>query len=337
MEHLTARIIFYGTPEIAKASLEAMVDAGYRVVCVVTAPDRPAGRGLKLRPSAVKEFALSRGLRVLQPEKLNDPVFLEELKALDPDLQVVVAFRILPRSVWSRPRLGTFNLHASLLPQYRGAAPINWAIINGETKTGMTTFFLQDKVDTGDIIFREEMEIGPGETAGQLHDRMKVTGAHLVLRTIDSILAGTATSVNQAELLARLTGSGSNTLQAGAPAIPLKPAPKIHTGTCRINWDMPSASIINLIRGLSPVPGAFTELKMQDGSMLQVKIFKAVSVLGPPSSSPGEVSSDFRDHLSVSCPDAEIVIQELQPAGRKPMKTGEFLRGVGRQIAAKAR
>ncbi|MEI6128413.1 MAG: methionyl-tRNA formyltransferase, partial [Pseudomonadota bacterium] len=185
-----SRIIFYGTPEFALESLKALVDGGYLVECVVTAPDKPAGRGMKLRASKVKEYALQQGLRILQPEKLSDPSFIEELSQLEPDLQVVVAFRMMPRAVWHLPRLGTFNLHASLLPQYRGAAPINWAVINGEEETGLTTFFLQEKIDTGDIIFSEVMKIGPDETAGELHDRMKVKGAELVVKTVAAVFSG---------------------------------------------------------------------------------------------------------------------------------------------------
>lgn len=314
----SSRIVFYGTPEIAKESLKAIVDCGYHVAGVITAPDKPAGRGMKLRASKVKEYALEQGLKVLQPEKLTNPLFVEELRQLKPDLQVVVAFRMMPREVWALPPLGTFNLHASLLPQYRGAAPINWAVMNGETSSGLTTFFLREKVDTGDIILREEMEIGPEETAGELHDRMKIKGAQLVIKTIAAILSGNVEATDQS----RLTTHDS----------PLKPAPKIYTDTCRIDWNMPSAHIYNKIRGLSPVPGAFTEISLKDGSTAVLKIFRAGIQLRDHSALPGSIHSDGRSLLKMAASDADIVIYELQLAGRKPMKTDEFLRGVGKNI-----
>ncbi|MEI6883894.1 MAG: methionyl-tRNA formyltransferase [Bacteroidota bacterium] len=316
--HPASRIIFYGTPEIAKESLKAVVDCGYQVVAVVTAPDRPAGRGMKMRASKVKEYALEQGLKVLQPEKLSDPVFFEELRKFKPDLQVVVAFRMMPRSIWTLPPKGTFNLHASLLPQYRGAAPINWAVINGEAETGLTTFFLRDKVDTGDIIFREPMSIGPDETAGELHDRMKIQGAQLVIKTIEAVFSGKINPQDQS----RFANHDS----------PLKPAPKIYTDTCRIDWNMPSAYIYNKIRGLSPLPGAFTEITLKDGSKSVLKIFRAGIELQKTSEEPGSVLTDGRSSLRISAPDGYVNIYELQIAGRKPMKTDEFLRGFGKNI-----
>lgn len=312
------RIIFYGTPDIAKESLKAVVDCGYEVAGVVTAPDKPAGRGMKLRASKVKEYALEQGLKVLQPEKLSAVSFIEDIRQIKPDLQVVVAFRMMPREVWAMPRLGTFNLHASLLPQYRGAAPINWAVINGETQTGITTFFLRDKVDTGDIIFRETMEIGQDETAGELHDRMKVKGAQLVVKTIAAILAGNFETFDQS----RFTTHDS----------PLKPAPKIYTDTCRIDWNMPSAYIFNKIRGLSPVPGAFTEVKLKDGSTSSIKIIRTGMEIANHAVVPGSILMDGRSVLKISASDGNIIIYELQLAGRKPMKTDEFLRGSGKNI-----
>ena len=311
-------IIFYGTPEFALESLKALVNGGYHVECVVTAPDKPAGRGMKLRASKVKEYALQQGLRILQPEKLSDPSFIEELRQLKPDLQVVVAFRMMPRSVWAMPRLGTFNLHASLLPQYRGAAPINWAVINGEEETGLTTFFLQEKIDTGDIIFSEVMKIGPDETAGELHDRMKLKGAELLVKTVEAVFTGDVNPQPQPLV--------------PNPQSPLKPAPKIYTDTCRIDWNRPSAEIYNLIRGLSPVPAAFTEIRLKDGTTPVMKILRAGLESGQPSAMPGTFSSNGSTVLKISASDGDLCIFELQLAGRKPMKTEEFLRGSGRNI-----
>ncbi len=315
----SSRIVFYGTPEFALESLKALFEGGYHIAAVVTVPDKPAGRGMKLRASPVGQYALEQGLTVLQPERLSDPVFLDRLKQIDPEIQVVVAFRMMPRAVWALPSKGTFNLHASLLPQYRGAAPINWAVINGETETGLTTFFLRDKVDTGDIIFRESMGIGPEETAGELHDRLKVKGAQLLLRTLEAILSGNVDAIDQS----RFTDS----------ATLLKPAPKLYTSTCRIDWNMPSAYIYNLIRGLNPLPGAFTELRMKDGSSASIKIFRAaVENRDLPPETPGMVFTDGRSCLKISSADGYINIYELQLAGRKPMRTDEFLRGFGRNI-----
>ncbi len=316
--HPASRIVFYGTPEIALESLKALFEGGYQVAGVVTAPDKPAGRGMKLRASPVRLYAAEHGLTVLQPEKMSDPFFIEQLKALKPDLQVVVAFRMMPRAVWEMPPMGTFNLHASLLPQYRGAAPINWAVINGETETGLTTFFLRDKVDTGDIIFRESMSIGPEETAGELHDRMKVKGAQLVVRTVQSIFAGNVTTFDQSRF--------------PVPGSQLKPAPKIYTETCRIDWTQPSEVIFNLIRGLCPVPGAHTGIKLKDGTKASVKIFRAGLEKQGPSAAVGDVVSDGRSFLRISASDGDLSIFELQLAGRKPMRTEEFLRGFGKNI-----
>ncbi|MCX6286429.1 MAG: methionyl-tRNA formyltransferase [Bacteroidetes bacterium] len=314
----TVRIVFFGTPQIALESLKAIVESGYHVAGVVTAPDKPAGRGMKLRASPVKQYAVDRGITVLQPERMSDPAFLAELKGINPDLQIVVAFRMMPQAVWEMPGLGTINLHASLLPQYRGAAPINWAVINGETVTGLTTFFLQHKIDTGNIIYRESLSIGPHETAGELHERMKVAGAALVIRTIDSIISGNVQTINQEDLI--------------DPDIPLKPAPKIYTETCEIDWNMPSADIYNMIRGLSPVPAAFTEIKLNDGTLAAMKIFRAGIENQAPVGYPGMLSTDGRYFLKISASDGDIIIYELQLAGRKPMKTEEFLRGFGRNI-----
>ena len=311
-------IVFFGTPEIALESLKAVYEGGYHIAGVVTAPDKPAGRGMKLRASPVKQFAMEKRLVVLQPIRLSDPVFLEQLSNLHPILQVVVAFRMMPRVVWALPPSGTFNLHASLLPQYRGAAPINWAVINGETETGLTTFFLRDKIDTGDIILREQLSIGPEETAGELHDRMKVKGAAMVLKTINLILDGKSPTINQETLTDLST--------------PLKPAPKIFSEICRIDWNKPAEAIYNLIRGLSPVPAASTQIRFKDGTEAGMKIFRAGCGENTPGSLPGDITSDGRTFLRISALDGDLNIYELQLAGRKPMKTEEFLRGFGRSI-----
>ncbi len=239
------RIVFLGTPEFAATSLRRLVEARYNVVGVVTAPDRPAGRGQKLHESEVKRYAVSAGLPVLQPEKLRDPGFLEALAALEPDLGIVIAFRMLPEVVWSMPRLGTFNLHASLLPQYRGAAPINHAIMNGETVTGLTTFMLNAEIDKGDIIGRVEMPITPEDNAGTLHDRLMVAGAQLVTLTVDRIAEGNVTPLSQMDI----------------PEVGLKPAPKIFKEDCRVDWSRPGPEIVNFIRGLAPYPAAWTEFE----------------------------------------------------------------------------
>ncbi len=240
----TLKILFLGTPEFAATSLRHLVEGGYNVVAVITAPDKPAGRGQKLHESEVKRYAMEAGLPVLQPEKLRAPEFLEQLRALDIDLGIVIAFRMLPEVVWSMPRLGTFNLHASLLPQYRGAAPINWAVINGETVTGLTTFMLNAEIDKGDIIGRVEMPILPEDNAGTLHDRLMEAGKELVVLTVDRIAAGNVTPLSQMDI----------------PEAGLKPAPKIFKEDCRVDWSRPGREIANFIRGLSPYPAAWSVL-----------------------------------------------------------------------------
>lgn len=298
------RIVFLGTPEFAVASLDAIVSAGGNVVAVVTAPDKPAGRGMQLTGSAVKQFALERGLPVLQPEKLKDPAFLETLRALRADVQIVVAFRMLPEIVWSMPPMGTINLHGSLLPQYRGAAPINWAIINGESITGVTTFRLQHAIDTGGLLLQERFPIGEDETAGELHDRMKIIGARLLVQTIRGLAEGSLHETQQ-------------------PDIPgLKHAPKIFTDTCRIDWNRPTREIYNLIRGLSPFPTAFTTL---DGRTL--KIFRAQKEGTVPRHPPGTPDSDGHTWLRWATSDGYIRATEVQLEGKKRMVIGDFLRG----------
>ncbi len=301
------RIIFMGTPDFAVASLDALVSAGFNIVGVVTAPDKPAGRGLQLQQSAVKQFAVSHGLNVLQPEKLKHPDFTTQLQALKADVQIVVAFRMLPEIVWNMPPMGTINLHGSLLPQYRGAAPINWAVINGEKETGVTTFKLKHEIDTGNILLQDRFSIGPDETAGEVHDRMKIIGANLLVKTIQQLEQGSLKEQAQDEII----GSGS-----------IKHAPKIFTETCKIDWHKSVAEIHNLIRGLSPYPGALTSL---DGKVL--KIFGSKKIAQPVQDIPGTMQTDGKTYLRFSCADGYIDVLNLQLEGKKRMNTTDFLRG----------
>jgi len=331
------RIVFMGTPEFAVASLDALVEAGFPIVGVITAPDKPAGRGMQLTESAVKKYAKEKGLRILQPEKLKNPQFLEELRSLGADLQIVVAFRMLPELVWNMPPQGTINLHGSLLPQYRGAAPINWAVINGERETGVTTFKLQHDIDTGNILLQEAFPIGEQETAGEVHDRMKVIGARLLVRTIRELEAGTLKEIPQAQLPSAYSGTPatSATHPPESPSAPeLKHAPKLFTETGKIDWNRPVSEIHNLIRGLSPFPGAYTYL---DGKLL--KIYRAgkeiETPLAPPGESspaashlaPGQYATDKKTYLKFACPDGMIALEEIQLEGKKRMKIDDFLRG----------
>ena len=310
-QHISPRIIFMGTPEFALACLKKLVEGGFNIICVITAPDKHAGRGMLLQQSPVKKYALEKRLNLLQPEKLRAPEFLENLSSLHADLQVVVAFRMLPEVVWNMPPGGTINLHASLLPQYRGAAPINWAIINGEKETGVTTFILQQEIDTGNILLSEKIAIGEKETAGELHDRMKEIGAELMMNTITGLAEKTVKEHPQPY-----------------SAVPeheskLKNAPKISTETCRINWDRSATEVYNLIRGLSPYPGAFTLLQ---GKIL--KIFRALPNPGlHPSVMPGNYETDRESFLRFACRDGYIDVVELQLEGKKKMKVTDFLRG----------
>lgn len=300
------RIVFMGTPEFAVASLDALYTAGCHIVGVITAPDKPAGRGMQLQHSAVKKYALEKGLTILQPEKLKNPDFLQELKTLKADLFIVVAFRMLPEAVWNMPPMGTVNLHGSLLPNYRGAAPINWAVINGEKETGVTTFKLKHEIDTGNILLREAFPIGEKETAGEVHDKMMHIGAQLLLKTV--------------------TGLAENNIeeqpQDNIDTTTLKHAPKIFTETCRINWSKTTNEIYNLIRGLSPYPAAFTTL---NGKML--KIYRAEKELTTPSKTAGEFITDGKQYLKFATADGYISVTELQLEGKKKMKVDEFLRG----------
>jgi methionyl-tRNA formyltransferase len=301
------RIIFMGTPDFAVASLTALLAANCRVVAVVTAPDRPSGRGLTLTPSPVKVVAEAAGLPVLQPEKLRDPVFLAELAGYRADLQVVVAFRMLPEVVWAMPRLGTLNVHASKLPQYRGAAPINWVIIRGETETGATTFFIEKEIDTGQLIFQTTEPVYPDDTAGTLHDRLRLTGADLLVKTVAAIQADNYPRVPQP------------TVTNGYPA------PKLTRENTQIDWDQPADAVRNFVRGLNPFPSAW--------ALLSEKFFKvhAVHPLEPsadlPDGEPGTVFSDGKTRLAVRVADGWVAVDELQAEGKRRMTTNEFLRG----------
>ena len=305
------RIVFMGTPEFAVASLDALVKAGYNVVGVVTAPDKPAGRGMKLNESAVKKYAMQHGLKVLQPEKLRNPDFLEELKSLNAGLQVVVAFRMLPEVVWSMPRLGTINLHGSLLPQYRGAAPINWAVINGEKVTGVTTFKLKQEIDTGNLLLQESFQIGDDESAGEVHDKMKDIGAQLLVKTVKGLAEGTLKETPQSSIV--------NSEDYGAS---LKHAPKLFSETCKIDFGKPVEEVHNLVRGLSPFPGAFTYL---NGKM--VKILKSKKETTLPTIPAGQFETDKKTFLKFACADGYIHVTELQLEGKRRMTVEEFLRG----------
>jgi methionyl-tRNA formyltransferase len=298
-------VVFMGTPEFAVPALEAILTSSHQVVGVVTAPDKPQGRGLKLVPSAVKASAVNHGIKVLQPEKLKDPNFHEELKSLNADVFIVIAFRMLPEVVWSMPPQGTYNLHASLLPAYRGAAPINWAIINGETETGLTTFKLQHEIDTGNILFQDREEIKASDDAGSLYERLRYKGADLVLKTLNAIENHTAVEVPQD--------------QAGTTE---KIAPKIFRETCQINWSRTSSETINFIRGLSPYPAAWT--------ILNDKTYKILKAEKSEKNTPGisgEISSDQKNILEVRVADGWVRILELQPEGKRKMKMDEFFRG----------
>lgn len=295
-----------GTPEFAVASLDALVQAGANIVAVVTAPDKPAGRGMQLTQSAVKKYAVEKGIEVLQPEKLRDPAFIERLKALQADIQVVVAFRMLPEMVWNMPPMGSVNLHGSLLPQYRGAAPINWAVINGEKETGVTTFRLKHEIDTGDILLQDSFPISENETAGEVHDRMKEIGARLLVRTIEGLADDT------------LKEKPQDSFSVSS----LKHASKIFTETCRIQFQQTTEVVHNLIRGLSPFPGAFTTL---NGKTL--KIYRTEKEIRLPQHAPGEFVCDGKNEFKFACTDGYVKVKELQLEGKKRMGVEEFLRG----------
>ena len=309
MANKDLRIVFMGTPDFAVESLKALVENNYNIVGVVTAPDRPAGRGQKLKQSPVKEYAVSVNIPVLQPEKLKNEEFLSELKALQADLQIIVAFRMLPEVVWSMPPLGSFNLHGSLLPRYRGAAPINWAVINGDKETGVTTFFLKHEIDTGNIIFQERMPINDDDTAGTVHDKMMMLGAGLVVKTVKAIEEDAADALPQ-----------SNDKDE------LRHAPKIFKDDCRIDWQKDAESIRNHIRGLSPYPTAWTEFSMKNGKQISCKVFFAEKNDGKELKA-GQFDSDNKTYLSIGTGNGVLNITQLQLAGKKRMTIEELLRG----------
>ena len=306
------KIVYFGTPEFAASQLEAILAAGYDVATIVTTPDKPAGRGQKMQYSEVKKTALQHDLPLLQPEKLKDPQFLEQLSSFKADLFIVVAFRMLPAVVWQMPRLGTFNLHASLLPQYRGAAPINFAIINGETETGLTTFFLNEEIDKGAVIMREKISIRPEETAGELHDELMLLGNKVVVETIRKIEEGNVNAVEQDTL--GIDGD-------------LKPAPKISKEFCRINWSHDTQNVYNHIRGLSPYPAAHTILVSTAGGRIEMKVFAAEMENTQPQEESGTIITDNKKFLKVALCDGYLRLTEVQQAGKKRMNVTDFLRG----------
>ncbi len=305
------RIVFMGTPEFAVETLRSLVEDGYHVVAVVTQPDKPVGRhGSVLQPSPVKQYALEHQLPVLQPEKMKDSAFVEALRAYNANLQVVVAFRMLPEVIWAMPCYGTFNVHASLLPQYRGAAPINWAVINGEIRTGVTTFFLDHEIDTGRMILQQPFDIPDDADVEYVYDGLMHLGADLCLRTIETIIAadGHPDSIPQ--------GAGEG----------LKPAPKIFKDTCMIDWHLTCKQVYDFVRGLSPYPGAWTTLMTPDGHETVLKVFKTTKLNLPPTS-PGSITAD-KHHLRISCSDGQLQIDSLQLSGKKRMDAQAFLNGV---------
>ncbi len=297
-----------GTPDFAVEPLRRLVEAGKNIVAVVTMPDKPAGRGHKIQFSPVKEYALSVGLPILQPVNLKDPEFVEELRSYQADLQIVVAFRMLPEIVWNMPPLGTFNLHASLLPQYRGAAPINWAVINGETETGITTFFLQHEIDTGNIIQQQKIDIAPDDNTGIVHDKLMYLGSDLVLQTVNQIESGNVASIPQ-------------------PEGELKPAPKIFKDTCRINFNTTAESVRNLVRGLAPYPAAWIELTDAEGNITNMKIYEVSKELCTPTHPVGSLICDGKKILKVAVQDGYIHLNQVQLAGKKRMPAADLMRG----------
>lgn len=301
------KIVFFGTPEFAVCSLKRILDDGYEVAAVVTMPDKESGRGRKISQSDVKKFAVENGLRVLQPEKLKSPEFIEELRKINADLFIVIAFRMLPEVVWSMPRLGTFNLHGSLLPKYRGAAPINRAIMNGEKETGVTTFFLKHEIDTGDMIQQRKIEILDEDNAGTIHDKLMELGAEMVSQTISAITDGTLETFPQ-------------------PEGEFIPAPKIFKEDCRIDWVQDSVYIHNLVRGLSPYPAAFSTLVLENGREMDVKIFRTALCHRNSDNRPGQIIVENR-RMFVKTADAMLEVLEIQPSGKRPMEVHDFLLG----------
>ena len=306
------RIVYMGTPDFAVYPLQKLLEAGHKVVAVVTNPDKPAGRGQKIQESPVKKFAMEKRIPVLQPERFRDERFLEELRAFQADLQLVVAFKMLPEVVWNMPRLGTFNLHASLLPQYRGAAPINWAVINGDTETGITTFFLKHEIDTGEVIQQVRVPIADTDNVEVVHDKLMMLGGKLVLETVDAILDGTVKPIPQEEM---------------AVVGELRPAPKIFKDTCRIDWNQPVKKVYDFIRGLSPYPAAWSELVASENETVVVKIFETEKMYESHQLSVGTVVTDGKKYIKVAVPDGFVSILSLQLPGKKRLKTDELLRG----------
>ena len=306
------RIVYMGTPDFAVESLRQLVEGGYNVVGVITMPDKPAGRGHKIQYSPVKQYALEKQLPLLQPERLKDEEFLEALRAWKADLQIVVAFRMLPEVVWNMPRLGTFNLHASLLPQYRGAAPINWAVINGDTETGITTFFLKHEIDTGEVIQQVAVPIADIDNVEVVHDKLMMLGGKLVVETVEAILNDTVKTIPQEEM---------------AVVGELRPAPKIFKDTCRINWNQPVKKVYDFIRGLSPYPAAWSELITAEGETVVLKVFESEKVYEPHQLEVGTVLTDGKKYLKVAVPDGFVSLLSLQLPGKKRLKTDELLRG----------
>ena len=307
------RIVYMGTPEFAVESLKCLVEGGYNVVGVITMPDKPMGRHQDvLQPSAVKQYAVEHGLKVLQPSNLKDETFIEELRSLNADLQIVVAFRMLPEIVWAMPRLGTFNLHASLLPQYRGAAPINWAVINGDTETGITTFFLKHEIDTGEVIQQVRIPIADEDNVGIVHDKLMLLGGKLVTDTVDNIIKGNIQPIPQEEMVS---------------SEPLRPAPKIFKETCRIDWNKPVKVIYDFIRGLSPYPAAWTEMKDATDKKYTLKIYSASKEFCQHEEENGLVISDGKTYMKIALQDGYLHLNEIQLVGKKRMQIEEFLRG----------
>jgi methionyl-tRNA formyltransferase len=306
------RIVYMGTPEFAVEALRCLVEGGYNVVGVITMPDKPAGRGHKIQYSPVKQYALEHNLPLLQPEKLKDEAFVQALRDWKADLQIVVAFRMLPEVVWNMPRLGTFNLHASLLPQYRGAAPINWAVINGDTETGITTFFLKHEIDTGEVIQQVRVPIADTDNVGIVHDKLMALGGRLVVETVDAILSGEVKAIPQEEM---------------AVVGELRAAPKIFKETCKINWNQPVKRIYDFIRGLSPYPAAWCELTDAAGETVAVKVFEAEKIEEVHQLLPGTIVTDGKKYLKVAATDGFVGILALQLPGKKRLKTDELLRG----------
>ena len=306
------RIVYMGTPDFAVESLRCLVEGGYNVVGVITMPDKPAGRGHKIQYSPVKQYALEHNLPLLQPEKLKDETFLQALRTWKADIQIVVAFRMLPEVVWSMPRLGTFNLHASLLPQYRGAAPINWAVINGDTETGITTFFLRHEIDTGEVIQQVRVPIADTDNVGIVHDKLMTLGGQLVTETVDAILNGTVKTIPQEEM---------------AVGGELRPAPKIFKETCRIDWNQPVKRIYDFIRGLSPLSCRLVRAAPARRQTMVVKIFETEKLSQPHQLSPGTLLTDGKSYIRIAVTDGLIGIRALQLPGKKRLKTDELLRG----------